>query len=78
MARMTSHRSIFRPSILAAACVALALAGCAGSTTPLPDLAELPRQVLSASEQKAAVVALENKKNAADVAVREIERERTK
>lgn len=58
--------------------VSFAVAGCAGSTTPLPDLtAELP-PVLSPREKEAAVGALEQHKNAAADAARQIERERPK
>jgi hypothetical protein len=53
-----------------------ALGGCAGSPTPLPDLAAATARVLSPAEQKQAVAEIEQRKNAAAEASKQISSER--
>lgn len=56
--------------------LAAALGGCAGSPTPLPDLAAATARVLSPAEQKQAVADIEQRKNAAAEASKQISSER--
>jgi hypothetical protein len=59
-------------------CLSLAgtVGGCAGSPTPLPDLAAATAKVLSPAEQKQAVAEIEQRKNAAAEASKQISSER--
>lgn len=66
----------WRVTALFGLALAAALGGCAGSPTPLPDLAAATAKVLSPAEQKQAVADIEQRKNAAAEASKQISGER--